>query len=95
MNTDVNRSGSRFDTLRFLRLPGPRSNSNESSTTREGQARFALTADPPEPRIVSFIGQSTFEFSFLLASLVCASLGAGKLDLTLHHSCCEISSTGL
>ncbi len=44
------------DVLRFLRLPGPRSNTVELSTMIDGQARLALTEEPPEPRNVTFNG---------------------------------------
>ena len=67
IKTEVNWSGLMFESRRFFRLPGPRSKTVESSMTNEGQARFALTAEPPEPRIVSFISSllSSFLYSFL------------------------------
>ena len=54
MNTLDTRFVSTLDVTKFFRLPGPRSNRVSASTSIHGQARFALTAEPPEPKIVSF-----------------------------------------
>ena len=54
MNTFDSRFVSTLDVIRFLRLPDPRSNKVWSSINMHGQARFALTAEPPEPKMVSF-----------------------------------------
>lgn len=59
MKTADNRSVSIPDLRIFRSAPGPRSNTVDSSTSIEGQARFALTADPPDPRKVSFIKTPT------------------------------------
>lgn len=62
MNTLDSRFVSTLDVTKFFRLPGPRSNRISSSISIHGQARFALTAEPPEPKMVSFrMDQSIIE----------------------------------
>jgi hypothetical protein len=50
--------GSTLEILRLRSEPGPTSNSIESPSRNEGHARFALTAEPPEPRIINFKGRN-------------------------------------
>jgi len=50
MNILLIREGSIAEILRFRNDPGPISISVDSSSKMDGQARLALTAEPPDPR---------------------------------------------
>ena len=69
MKTVVNSSVSILDLRRLLKEPGPTSKIIDSFTRRDGQARLALTAEPPDPRNVSFnamLASVSFAVVFLL-----------------------------
>jgi len=54
MNSLLIRDGSIAEILRLRNDPGPISIKVDSSSRIDGQARLALTAEPPEPRKRSF-----------------------------------------
>ena len=65
--------------------PGPISKIIVPFTSRDGHARFALTAEPPEPRNVSFNATPT-SVSFAVSSVYVCSV-ADTLELRLRRSC--------
>lgn len=80
MNTVDKLSGLSPELLKFLSEPGPRSKTTLSSTTIEGQARFALTEEPPEPKNVSFKKSPAFHSSLELVSCACVSWVADRWE---------------
>ena len=69
----------RLDDRRFLKAPGPRSKRIFPSITKHGQARFALTAEPPDPKTVSFNAWSSSVSSLFAVRFSWVFVGEDRL----------------
>ena len=81
MNKRLIRDGSTAEILRFRNDPGPMSNSVDPSSKMDGQARLALTAEPPDPRNRSL--NTVYLAGRMPSPWICVGVECDKLILQL------------